>query len=213
MTGRHSVRAVMLDVDGVLVCGRPQDRRRWDAELEAHLGLSPKLLHEAFFAPHWRTIVEGKAGLAEVLSPVLARIAPHLSAAVLTDYWFRHDACVDRALLRQVSALRASGLTLCLATNQDHARAEYLWRDLRLSHHFAAMFHSAAIGAAKPARAFFTAIEAATGWRAGELILVDDSPANTAAARSAGWHAHDWRQGDDLVAIVQGVGGCRDGGG
>lgn len=199
----------MLDVDGVLVCGRPNDRRRWDADLEADLGLSPALLHDHFFVPHWQGIVEGRSSLAERLAPVLARIAPHLPVETLMAYWFAHDAHVDRRLLAQVAALRAGGLMVCLATNQDHARAHHLWHDLALSRHFDALFHSATIGAAKPAAAFFGAIQASVGSRADELLLVDDSASNTAAARQAGWHAHDWREDDDLLAIVGATGDPR----
>ena len=57
------VRALMLDVDGVLVDGRPEDGRHWQTSLEADLGLSPAALREHFFAPYWDEIVTGRVGL------------------------------------------------------------------------------------------------------------------------------------------------------
>ncbi len=44
------IKAVMLDVDGVLVDGRPSDGRHWAASLEADLGLSFAVLQDAFLS-------------------------------------------------------------------------------------------------------------------------------------------------------------------
>jgi putative hydrolase of the HAD superfamily len=59
------IKALMLDVDGVLVDGRPEDGRHWQTSVEEDLGFSADTLHEQFFAPHWDHIVVGRAGLME----------------------------------------------------------------------------------------------------------------------------------------------------
>ena len=59
----------MLDVDGVLLRGRPADGLPWATGLEADLGVSPAALHASFFAVHWAEIVVGRAGLMERLRP------------------------------------------------------------------------------------------------------------------------------------------------
>ena len=43
------IKALMVDVDGVLITGRPADGRHWAADLEADLGLSFEKIHTEFF--------------------------------------------------------------------------------------------------------------------------------------------------------------------
>ncbi|HJQ56714.1 MAG TPA: hypothetical protein VJ890_07400 [Vineibacter sp.] len=69
---------MILDIDGIIVLGRPSDGRPWSAELEADLGLRADALQQDFFEPHWTEIVLGRADLMDRLAPILQRIAPHL---------------------------------------------------------------------------------------------------------------------------------------
>ena len=41
-----AIKALMVDVDGVLVDGRPKDRRVWHTSAEEDLGFGPDTLHE-----------------------------------------------------------------------------------------------------------------------------------------------------------------------
>ena len=51
----------MIDVDGVLVTGRPSDGLHWATSLEADLGLSFAILQDTFFKRYWEDIVTGRA--------------------------------------------------------------------------------------------------------------------------------------------------------
>src|SRR5216684_3831608 len=93
------IKALMIDVDGVLVGGRPSDGLHWAASLEADLGLSFAILEDAFFKPYWEDIVTGRADLRERMTPVLAQIAPQLTVEQVLAYWFRQDARLNRELL------------------------------------------------------------------------------------------------------------------
>jgi putative hydrolase of the HAD superfamily len=66
----------MIDVDGVLVDGRPEDGRHWQTSIEDDLGFSSGTLHEQFFAPQWEDIVLGRAGMMEHLTTAMQTIAP-----------------------------------------------------------------------------------------------------------------------------------------
>jgi putative hydrolase of the HAD superfamily len=59
------IKALMVDVDGVLVDGRPEDGLHWQTSMEEDFGFTPDKLHRAFFAPHWEDIVLGRAALME----------------------------------------------------------------------------------------------------------------------------------------------------
>src|SRR5690348_10296813 len=122
----------MLDVDGVLIDGRPEDGRHWQTSLEDDLGFSSDSLREHFFAAHWDDIVLGRAGLMERLRATLQQIAPHVSAESFVAYWFERDSRVVAPLLLELSAIRAAGIRVYLATNQEHLRAAYLMETLRL---------------------------------------------------------------------------------
>ncbi len=184
------LRALMVDVDGVVV--RHPEGRRWDADMEVDLGLSPDDLQRAFFTPHFEDIVLGRADLHERLAPALAEIAPHLTSDRLAAYWFEQDGHLDHVLLEDLAGYRAAGLELHLATVQEHHRARHLWRTLGLNTRFEAMHYAADYGCKKPDTAFFRQVEARTGFAPHELLLIDDSARNVDGARACGWSAILW---------------------
>jgi putative hydrolase of the HAD superfamily len=143
----------------------------------------------------------GRAGLHERLTPVLARIAPHLSSERLAAYWFERDAVLDRQLLDDLAALRANGVALHLATVQEHQRADYLWTTLGFRERFDAMHYAADLGCGKPDPAFFAKVADRTGLAPAEMLLIDDRAENVEAARVAGWGAALW-DGTELLATL-----------
>lgn len=186
------VKALMVDVDGVLVDGRPEDGHPWHTSVAEDLGFTADLLHERFFAPYWEDVVLGRAGLMERLTTALRMIAPGVSAAEVVAYWFARDSRLDTRLLPELSSVRAAGGSVYLATNQDHLRAAYLMERLGLAEHVDGIFYSARLGAKKPNREFFAKVQAAVGLCGEELLLVDDSRQNVAGALGAGWRALHW---------------------
>jgi len=196
------IKALMIDVDGVLVSGRPSDGRHWATDLEADLGLSFAILQEAFFKRYWEDIVTGRADLRERMANTLPQIAPQLSAEQVLAYWFRQDSLLDHELLDYLAALRHGGLPVYLATNQEHERARYLMETLGLAAHVDGCHYSAAVGHGKPAPEFFDAVARKVGLPAGELLLVDDSEENVRAAIAAGWQAAHWTGRQRLSALM-----------
>lgn len=186
----------MVDVDGVIV--HPAYPGGWAERLEADLGVSRADLDRAFFAPHWEDVVLGRADLHDRLTPVLAEIAPHLTADQLTQYWFTRDARLDQVLLDDLARLRARGVAMHLATLQEHRRARHLWETLGFRDRFDAMHYAADLGTAKPDPAFFRAIEARTGLASADLVLIDDRISNVEAARDCGWRACQWDTSSQL---------------
>ncbi len=191
-------KVLMMDVDGVLVSGRPSDGRHLFAELEADLGLSPDRLRQTFFTPFWEAIVTGREGLTERLAPVLAEIAPRVSAERLIAYWFENDSRVDQAVLSTVKRYRDRGLPVFLATNQEHLRADYLMQQVGLGAHVDGIIYSAALGHRKPSAEFFERAAAIAAAAPEDIVLVDDTRANVEAARQAGWSALHWTGNSSL---------------
>lgn len=192
---------LMLDVDGVVITGRPQDGGSWAATLAQDLGIRQAALQEHFFALHWNDIVLGRADLHDVLEQYLPRFAPDVGADRLISYWFEMDSRIDADVLADVAALREGGLRVFLATNQEHHRAAYLMDDLGLSKHVDGMIYSAQIGARKPDPAFYAACQDRTGFGVDQLLLVDDMAQNIEAAHRAGWRGQHWTGAEPLSRL------------
>lgn len=188
----------MVDVDGVLVQGRPMDGRNWASELEADLGLRREDLDREFFQPFWNEVVTGRAELGVCLAPVLARLAPDLRVQEFINYWFEQDSRVDVSLLESIGRCRRRGVSVHLATNQEHFRSVYLMHVMRLGDHVDGMFYSADLGCRKPDRRFFDLIGKRLGVGADQILLVDDTAVNVEGAKAAGWQALHWLPGMSL---------------
>jgi putative hydrolase of the HAD superfamily len=192
----------MIDVDGVLVDGRPEDGRHWQTSVEEDLGFTSDALHEHFFAPYWEAVVLGRSGLMEPLMTALQKIAPQVSPAEFVSYWFERDSRLVAPFLAELSFVRSAGLRVYLATNQEHLRAAYLMEKLGLAEHVDGIFYSARLGAKKPDREFFAKVQAAVGLCGEELLLIDDSRQNVEGALKAGWQALHWTK-DSSPNIVR----------
>lgn len=187
-----TTKALMLDVDGVLIDGRPEDGRPWHTSVEADLGFTYDTLSAQFFAPYWENILVGRAGLTEHLTDALQQFAPHVTPTALVDYWFEKDSRIVSVLLAEIAFVRSAGIPVYLATNQEHMRAAYVMDTLGLAKHVDGIFYSARVGAKKPDREFFARVQAALGLRGEEMLLIDDSRQNIDAALTWGWQAHQW---------------------
>ncbi|MBX4955289.1 HAD family hydrolase [Rhizobium lentis] len=196
------MKVLMVDVDGVLIHGRPTDGLPHFTYLERDLGLRPELLQQAFFQTHWGDIIIGREALEPRLASVLTDIAPHLNATALIDYWFENDSRLDRNLLEELGALRQSGVTLFLATNQEHRRARYLMERAGLGAHFDDIIYSAALGHSKPSPDFFRLATERAGVQPEEIAFIDDMAANVEAAGQFGWHAVQWTAGATLARAL-----------
>ena len=201
-----AIQALMVDVDGVLVEGRPEDGRHWQTSLKEDLGFTSDTLHEQFFAPYWENIILGRAGLMESLTTALQNIAPPVGPAQFVSYWFENDSRLVAAFLPELSLARSKGIGVYLATNQEHLRASYLMEQLGLAEHVDGIFYSARLGAKKPDLDFFAKVQAAVGLCGEEMLLIDDSRQNIEGALKAGWQALHWTK-HSSPNIVRGL--CR----
>lgn len=196
------IKVLMVDVDGVLVHGRPDDGRHWSTSLEDDLGVHPSDLHRVFFDVSWEDVVRGRATLRDSLTTALHRIAPSLSADRLIAYWFERDSRLDAQLLDALHAIRTTGIRVHLATNQEHERARYLMETLGLARYADAIHYSARLGARKPSREFFDAVAANVGVSPARLLLVDDRIDHVLGAKAAGWNALHWTRGPAMIETL-----------
>lgn len=181
------LKAVLFDVDGVLLIGE-----RWDKELASTYGITPDALASFFAGPFQRCLV-GEADLKAELAPYLPRWGWQHSIDDFLSYWFRQYV-VNKPLLRAIGRLRQRGLACYLATQQEGYRAAYLLHELGFAHCFDGMFSTAGLGCLKREARFFTAIvDSLQAYRPAEILFWDDTPAHVATARSVGLQAEVYR--------------------
>jgi putative hydrolase of the HAD superfamily len=187
------VRAVLFDVDGVLVHGYHTDyekRRRWDQHLEADVGIDPEIFTERFIRTIFRDeVLTGAKSLVSAMEEARPELGFAESPMSVISYWISRDTQLNHPLLNGVRRLRPDNIRLLIATNQEHLRAFYLWNALGLQHIFEDMFHSARIGATKPNPAFFERLDAKIGPQDETPLMFDDDPRVVEAATEHGWEA------------------------
>ena len=197
-------RYLMLDVDGVLVTGRPSDGRPWYAELQNDLGIDIEWLRSDFFSVFWPEILVGVLDLLPTLQTCLDQANIDMPAHRVVDYWFAMDSKVNQEILAHCEALRTAKIMVYLATNQDHLRARYLMKDLNLSAHVDGIFYSAQLGVVKPDPDFYQYITDRLGASPTQMFLVDDTLKNVIAAQQAGWEAHHWQRTQPFAGVIDG---------
>ena len=150
------IRHLLLDADGVV-----QDLPGgWRAALEPFLGeRSEEFVTD--LAMDEQACLRGEPFL-PVLADRLARFEVEAPAAeVYAAAWERIAA--DPAVLALADRLRARGLGVHLATNQNPERASYMRRELGYGDRFDTQFYSCELGVAKPEAAYFQRILATVG--------------------------------------------------
>lgn len=195
-------RCIMLDVDGVLVDGRPEDGNPWTHTLLADIGIDPSVLADKFFANEWAEIVTGRRDLLPALSRCLDQITTTVTAEDLVSYWFEKDSRIVGSVLQDCREAREDGFLVQLATNQEHLRARYLMENMDLKSEVDGIIYSAQVGVQKPHTAFYCYAVDRVQCEPNDIILVDDTKANVKGALNAGWQASHWDGNQRLSEIL-----------
>jgi len=190
------VRHVLFDADGVLQhapCG-------WETAAEAYLGERTT----EFLSRVWEEELRALTGHAELL-PLLA--------AAMTDFgviappeevhralWLRIEPVEESFAV--VGALRRNGYGVHLGTNQERNRATHMREVLGYDALFDVSCYSWELGVCKPDPAFFTEAASRIGADPEDIVFIDDSARNVAAARDVGLGAEQWTLTDGHPALL-----------
>lgn len=171
---------ILFDADGVV----QRTPAGWLDRLVARLGETdrePEEMLDAIFAAEKPTVT-GKADFRTAVAAVLTEWGRADRLDAVLGSWSEIE--VDESVLAIVDRLRASGFRCCLATNQQSVRASYMHS--LYDPHFDEEFYSCEIGVAKPDQAYFAAVLERLGTTTDQVVFIDDSPANIAAAGQIG---------------------------
>ncbi len=195
---------LLFDVDGVLIHGyhaKPELQVPWDLTLEEDFGIDRVQFREHFiFKTFVNDVITGRRGLVDALDETLPQLGYNGDVHAFVQYWLEKDSCVNKELLDHIKKIKDGGNAwLLIATNQEHMRASYIMKTLGFAQYFDEIFYSARIGIAKPAAAFFEEInKALVKYGPSTPVMFDDTPSVVAAARNAGWEAHEYSTVSDL---------------
>ena len=184
------IQAVLFDCDGVLQ--RPAND--WAGEIGRLTGLEGARLEDFLDAisAAEQPVLNGSEPYVVPLAAVLRSWDLGVRAEDLLPVW--QHLVVDPGMLDAVHGLRSQGIACAIATNQHHERAVYMRRELGYERLFDPMVISAEVGVAKPDPAYFRYAVDRIGLPAGQVLFVDDVPANVESARSVGLVAEHFTQ-------------------
>jgi len=178
------IRTVLFDADGVLQQPAPGWRDKV-AELCGDPDQTERFVEEVFTVE--RPCFRGRADFGQALDAVLKRWGSRFSVADALQIWTLIEP--DAGILEIVSRLRAGGITVGLATNQQAYRADFMTFRLGYAELFDHLFYSCNIGYAKPSEEYFQAVLDRLAVPAPELLFLDDHEANVHAAGRLGLQA------------------------
>lgn len=186
------MKLVAWDFDGVLNRGYQGGYFLWQETFEADLGVSAEVFTAFMFdGPRFAQVLTGQRDVLDLLQDwITTHSIPHEASAVL-EYWLTKDANPDAEVMDWLARCPVPGV---IATNNETHRADYIWNRMGFGRHMQRMFASGRMGVKKPDPAFFAQIEAWSGLPPADILLIDDSEKNIAAAAACGWqvfHFHD----------------------
>jgi putative hydrolase of the HAD superfamily len=179
-----TIKAICFDADGVVINPQKQFSRR----LEKEHGISPSMTQK-FFCGVFNDCLVGKANLKEVLPTFVKEWGWKGSADEFINTWLLTDHVVDDRIINAIQTLRRNGIICCLATSQEHNRAEYMKCKMGFQDMFDHLFFSCEMGCQKPDHAYYRHIEKILNLEKGSILFWDDASLNVKAARECGWNA------------------------
>ncbi len=183
------IKAVLFDADGVTIISPDNFSRMYAVES----GLDPDEL-EDFFDEGFAAAMVGKADLKELIVARNDLWRWHDTPEKLLDKWFEAENHPNKPVVAEIKAIKAKGLSVFLATNQEKYRAKFL-REVMFTGVFDQIFVSCELGCKKPSAQFFEAamsrISAINkGIDKSEVAYFDDDQRNVDAAKQFGFDAH-----------------------
>ncbi len=187
---------MLFDADGVLQ-RRPGG---WVPAMEPYAGERA----EELLAVLNRDELASLCGGVDFLPHVAARLAEfgiaEAAETFYADVWLTIEVVPQSIAV--VEAVRRTGRSVHLASNQVRSRAAYMLNHLGYADLFDELFLSAHLGVAKPSPDYFRRAVELLDADPATVLFIDDHEPNIHAARSVGLHALWWSLDDGHEVLV-----------
>lgn len=186
-------RILIFDADGVLI-----EPGGFAHLLRDSHGISSEETREFFTGPFQECLL-GTRELIDALPPYLERWGWAGSVREFIDLWMCADDRPSEPALATLSEIRTNNDVLCLASNQERNRANYIDTQMGFGRLFDRLYFSCHLGAAKPMPEFYHSIQKDLDTSATEIHFWDDSAEHVDAAKEIGWNAYLYTGPDSIV--------------
>ena len=174
------VRFIYFDVNGCLIYFY---QRAFD-KLAAEIGVSPERVESAF----WRYNDDVCRGVLS-LNDFNAKLAEHIGVESVEWQQYYLDNVEPITEMQELLVWASERYHVGLLTNIMPGFLNSMRRDLKLPNiNFDAVIDSSEIGTVKPEEQMYEIAQQKAGFPPEEILLIDDSRVNLAAANCKGWH-------------------------
>lgn len=175
------IKAVLLDVDGVILRPREKYFSEWLRDEGYTVDLEKVGM---FFKNEYKDVVVGRADLKTEIATYLASWGWEGSVDELLRFWFSKEDVVNEEVLGLVSKIRKDGVKCYMASDHSRYRAD----DLRekIGSRFDGDFFSGYVGYTKDEVGYYEYVVETLDLDAEEVLFVDDDSENVEVARTLG---------------------------
>ena len=184
---------VVFDLGGVLL---PFDRERRVRAVAERFAIAPEAVR-ALEAEMAGPLDRGEIDERGLLAGLCALAGEAVAMDEALDLWLSVFEAPNAELWALAARLKRRVRVAGFSDNPAFVRRVVVDEGL-----FEPLFLSCELGAMKPAAEAFEAVRRELAVEAGEILFVDDSPANVAAAKAAGWDALLFRSNAELTAAL-----------
>lgn len=196
-------KAVLIDADGVVIKNHEYFSIRYKRDFGKSLN---EEVITSFFKNEYKLAAIGKSDLKELLKERLDKWGWKGSLDELLKYWFEGERELDENVLEVARQLRIKGIKVCLVSDNEKYRAEYLINEVGLKKYFDYTFFSCNLGYTKSDPEFFKAVIKILNLKPQEIVYFDDDPKNVAVAKSVGIDARVYKSFDKFIGIIDELG-------
>lgn len=193
------IKAVILDVDGVAI----KDHEYFSIRYKKDFGksLNDDVITN-FFKNEYKQTAIGKDNLKKLLEERVNEWGWKGTVHELLDYWFEGERELDEEVLDISKKLRDKGIKVCLASDNEKYRAEYLLNEIGLKNNFDETFFSCFLGHTKSEPEFFKAVVKKLKLKPEEILYFDNDLKNVDVAKSVGINARVYKSVSQLEKLL-----------
>ena len=194
-------KVIIYDNDGMVTHGG-----RFSDKYSRAYGVDPAIMSPFFEGP-FKQCLTGRADLKEKLAKVLDIWNWNGTVDELMQYWFAVGDVLDSDMYESITKLREQGAIVCLATNQEKYRTQYLVNNHSYDKVFDEVFSSADLGAykhsAKGLEKIYNSLKEKYGIAdKAEIMYWDDREGNVASLNEVGFNGQQYRDYESFKAVL-----------